>query len=171
MHLNTTIMWNSAFLLCLVLALNGSGVKSDDVQLGRRCPSTWQKFGTQCYKFFKEQKTWAEAEKKCIEFGGHLASIHSSLAHKNLKNFVKNEGGALTQTWIGGHDATQEFIWFWSDGSRFEYNDWHNGEPNNGEGAERCVEMGYGDEQLWNDARCSNNQPFLCQRSARIGFD
>jgi len=38
----------------------------------------------------------------------------------------------------------QEFIWFWSDGSKFEYNDWHTGEPNNDAGRERCAEMGYG---------------------------
>lgn len=38
----------------------------------------------------------------------------------------------------------QAFMWFWSDGSKFEYNDWNTGEPNNDGGYERCVEMGYG---------------------------
>lgn len=38
----------------------------------------------------------------------------------------------------------QEFMWFWSDGSKFEYNEWSTGEPNNYGGDERCVEMGYG---------------------------
>lgn len=38
----------------------------------------------------------------------------------------------------------QGLIWFWSDGSKFDYSDWHTGEPNNGGNNERCVEMGYG---------------------------
>lgn len=30
--------------------------------IGRKCPLGWPKIGSQCFKFFKEQKTWAEAE-------------------------------------------------------------------------------------------------------------
>ncbi|KAI7811197.1 ladderlectin [Triplophysa rosa] len=164
-------MWKSASLLCFVLVLNEvSGVNSEEPIMGRKCPSGWQKFGSQCFKFFKEQKTWAEAEQHCIELGGNLASIHSQLTHNYLKSLVKREAGAMTRTWIGGHDATQDFIWFWSDGSRFVYKDWHTGEPNNAEGAEKCLEMGYGEEQRWNDAPCSTKLFFLCYRASRIEF-
>ncbi|KTF77927.1 hypothetical protein cypCar_00035193 [Cyprinus carpio] len=91
-------MWISAAFLLFALVVNG--VKSQEpFSIGRRCPVGWEKFGTQCFKYFSELKSWAEAE---------------------------------------------NFIWFWSDGSKFEFSDWHSGEPNNSGGNENCVEMGYG---------------------------
>lgn len=40
--------------------------------------------------------------------------------------------------------ALQDDIWFWSDGSKFEYTYWRVSEPNNSGGAEHCVAMGNG---------------------------
>ncbi|XP_051767806.1 ladderlectin [Ctenopharyngodon idella] len=162
-------MWISATFILFALAVNVINVESDSV--GRRCPSDWDKFGTQCFKFFSDPKSWAEAEEHCVALGGNLASIQSSLTHTFLKNFVKKQSKGNTRSWIGAHDAPQAFIWFWSDGSKFEYNDWHTGEPNNGGDAERCVEMGYGDEIRWNDARCETHLPFVCYKMAKIDFN
>ncbi|KAK2908599.1 hypothetical protein Q8A67_004436 [Cirrhinus molitorella] len=164
-------MWISAAFLLFALALNG--VKSDSdgsFSLGRRCPIGWEKFGTQCFKYFSDLKPWAEAEKQCIDLGGNLASIPNKLSNDFLKTFVKKHAKDSTRTWIGAHDATKAFVWFWSDGSKFEYSDWHTGEPNNGGEAERCVEMGYGDEKRWNDAHCDTELSFICYRTARINF-
>ncbi|XP_050977228.1 galactose-specific lectin nattectin [Labeo rohita] len=164
-------MWISAAFLLFALALNG--VKSDEMMsFGRRCPAGWEKFGSQCFKFFSDLKPWADAEKQCIDLGGNLASIHTALTHSFLKSLVKKNAKDLKRTWIGAHDANKAFVWLWSDGSKFEYNDWHTGEPNNGGGYERCVEMGYGGEQLWNDASCDTQLSFICYRTARIsGLD
>jgi len=30
--------------------------------IGRKCPDGWEKFGSQCFKYFSESKSWAEAE-------------------------------------------------------------------------------------------------------------
>lgn len=38
----------------------------------------------------------------------------------------------------------QDFIWLWSDGSKFDFTAWHTDEPNNAGWAEKCVEMNYG---------------------------
>ncbi|XP_067261102.1 ladderlectin [Chanodichthys erythropterus] len=162
-------MWISATFILFALALNGVA-ESRSEPIGRRCPAGWDKFGTQCFKFFSKSKSWADAEKHCVDLGGNLASVHSDLTHTFLKNFVKKQSSRTTRSWIGAHDATKAFVWFWSDGSKFEYSDWHTGEPNNGANAERCVEMGYGDEKLWNDARCESRLPYVCYRVARIEF-
>ncbi|XP_056307509.1 ladderlectin-like [Danio aesculapii] len=159
-------MWISAAFLLFALAVNG--VNSDVPNISRRCPAGWEKFGSQCFKFFNEYKTWAEAEKQCVDLGGNLASIQSEVTHNFLLAYLKRQEKGITRTWIGAHDATQVDIWFWSDGSKFEYSAWHSGEPNNGGNAERCAEMGFGDELRWNDARCETRLNFICYRSARI---
>ncbi|XP_051983299.1 ladderlectin [Xyrauchen texanus] len=165
-------MWISAAVLLFALVLNGiSEVKSNEsLNLGRRCPAGWSKFGSQCFKYFDEWKTWAEAEQQCIDHGGNLVSIHSAASHNFLKTFVQKQADTMTRTWIGGHDATQDYIWFWSDGSKFDYNDWHSGEPNNGGESEKCVEMAYGVELRWNDANCGTRLPSVCHKWARIEF-
>ncbi|XP_048013858.1 ladderlectin-like [Megalobrama amblycephala] len=161
-------MWISAAFILFALA--ESGVMQSDYSIGRKCLVGWEKFGTQCFKFFSEPKSWADAEKHCVELGGNLAAVHIELTNSFLKTFVKKLSNSNTRSWIGAHDAPKAFVWFWSDGSTFDYSDWHSGQPNNGANAERCVEMGYGDEKRWNDAPCENLLPFICYRVARIEF-
>ncbi|XP_016135121.1 ladderlectin-like [Sinocyclocheilus grahami] len=162
-------MWISAAFLLFALVVNG--VKSEESSdIGRKCPKGWEKFGTQCFKYFSDLKPWAEAEKQCVGLGGNLASIHSQLAHNFLKTLVIKHGNDNSRAWIGAHDAIKEDIWFWSDGSAFEYSDWHTGEPSNGGGNERCVEMGYGGEKRWNDAHCDTLLNFICYRTTKIHF-
>ncbi|XP_026129646.1 ladderlectin [Carassius auratus] len=162
-------MWISAAFLLFALVVNG--VKSEEpFSIGRKCPVGWEKFGSQCFKYFADLKQWAEAEKQCIDLGGNLASVSSQLTNSFLKTLVKKNSKGNTRTWIGAHDATKDFVWFWSDGSKFEFSDWHTGEPNNYGGSEKCVEMGYGGENRWNDAPCSTLLSFICYRPARIEF-
>ncbi|KAK7162145.1 hypothetical protein R3I94_004710 [Phoxinus phoxinus] len=163
-------MWISATFLLFALAVNGVTKVSPELITVRKCPEGWEKFGTQCFKYVSDSKSWAEAEEQCVDLGGNLASVHSQITHNFLKTFVKKNSKGSTRTWIGAHDAPQEFIWFWSDGSKFEYNDWHTDEPNNTGGSERCVEMAYGGENRWNDAPCGTLLPFVCYRVARIEF-
>ncbi|XDV14631.1 hypothetical protein PO909_014853 [Leuciscus waleckii] len=167
-------MWISATFLLFALAVNGV-IKvtsaASEPSFGRKCPDNWTKFGKQCFKYFSDSKTWAEAEEDCVDQGGNLVSIHSQITHNFLKKFVADNAKALSRTWIGAHDAPQEYMWFWSDGSKFEYNDWNTGEPNNYGGSERCAEMGYGDEKRWNDAFCGTRLPFICYRVVRLDID
>ncbi|XP_073705555.1 ladderlectin-like [Garra rufa] len=139
-------MWISASFLFFAVIVNGHRFEAHFGQpTGRRCPAGWEKFETCCFKFFSDLKTWAEAEKQCVDLGGNLASVHSQECHDFLKSFVKKCANGTPRIWIGAHDATQNDIWFWSDGSKFEYSNWKTGEPNNLGGAESCVEMINGD--------------------------
>ncbi|KAL1279900.1 hypothetical protein QQF64_014500 [Cirrhinus molitorella] len=159
-------MWVLAAFLLFAVTVNGD---RDEVGFGRpnrqRCPAGWETFERICYKFFDDLKTWAEAEKQCVDLDGNLASVHSQATHNFLKDFVRGHGRRIPRVWIGAYDATQDDIWFWSDGSRFDYNNWQTGEPNNYRGPEQCVEMSSGGGQRWNDAQCSTQLNFVCKKS------
>ncbi|XP_052401359.1 ladderlectin-like [Carassius gibelio] len=152
-------MWIS---VAFILALAVSGVNSNGFRSGRRCPPGWEKFEMQCFKFFSDLKPWAEAEKKCLELGGNLASVHDPHTSGFLKTFLRKCASGMPRTWIGAHDAIKNNVWFWSDGSKFDYSDWLTGEPNEYGGKENCVELAYGAEQRWNDLDCATPLNFIC---------
>ncbi|KAK2901280.1 hypothetical protein Q8A67_009395 [Cirrhinus molitorella] len=107
-------MWVLTAFVLFAVTVNGD---RDEVGFGRpnrqRCPAGWEKFEMLCYKFFffffDDLKTWAEAEKQCVDLDGNLASVHSKATHNFLKTFVRERGRRIPRVWIGAHDATQIF--------------------------------------------------------------
>ena len=109
--------------------------------------------------------TWAEAEAYCKRLTwdsvqGHLASVHSEEEH----NFIFNRGNGKENLWLGGHDTHKEGHYVWSDGTAFSYQNWGNGEPNNGQGQwqEDCISINYNGRK-WNDIPCSEKNKFVCK--------
>ncbi|XP_046894040.1 ladderlectin-like [Hypomesus transpacificus] len=127
-----------------------------------RCPSGWTGYGSRCFLFVDSERTWATAERYCIHFSANLASVHSSEEYHFLQEVVRRESGDFSYVWLGGSDAVENQAWFWSDGSRFEYQNWHRGEPNNVRNREHCMMMNFGGEYRWNDVPCGNHYRFIC---------
>ncbi|XP_041727837.2 ladderlectin-like [Coregonus clupeaformis] len=131
------------------------------------CLSGWTKYRSHCFMFIKTARTWPEAERHCISLGANLASVHSSEEAQFLQGMVFSETGEFHTTWIGGFEAGKEILekgrlWFWSDGSKFDYQNWNQGEPNNSGGREPCIVMNFGGEHGWNDLACGNRLPSVC---------
>uniref|UniRef100_A0A8C9XK48 Galactose-specific lectin nattectin-like n=1 Tax=Sander lucioperca TaxID=283035 RepID=A0A8C9XK48_SANLU len=128
------------------------------------CPPDWTQFGSRCFAFYIQTKTWIDAETFCQTAGGNLASIHSDAEHAFIKAFINQVTGTPRTSWIGGFDAVKEGTWLWSDGSKFNYKSWGVGEPNNG-GVENCLEMNWGGAANWNDRPCTNQASFVCSKN------
>ncbi|CDR18485.1 unnamed protein product, partial [Oncorhynchus mykiss] len=86
---------------------------------------------------------------------------------------IRKSTRKVQRTWIGANDAIKEGLWLWSDGSRFNYQNWGPGQPSNynhgvikdnTNGREHCMEMNYGASRCQNDAPCWFTFPFLCSR-------
>jgi hypothetical protein len=71
---------------------------------GNSCPSGWQLFEGHCYLVVRSYKTWTDAEKDCVNKGGHLASIHSA----DENRFIGNLYSGSNSVWIGGTDVAVE---------------------------------------------------------------
>uniref|UniRef100_A0A8C9ZB70 C-type lectin domain-containing protein n=1 Tax=Sander lucioperca TaxID=283035 RepID=A0A8C9ZB70_SANLU len=107
------------------------------------CPPGWTQFGSRCFSFNFQGKSWVDAEVHfCKAAGGNLASVHSEEEHVFLRTFINQVTGENQTSWIGGFDSVQEGVWMWSDGSTFDYKQWGAGEPSSG-GTDHCLEMNY----------------------------
>ncbi|XP_038165332.1 galactose-specific lectin nattectin-like isoform X1 [Cyprinodon tularosa] len=126
------------------------------------CPPGWTQFGSRCFIFYYQSRTWSDAEKFCISIGGNLASIHSLDENNFISEMVERQTGSSRDTWIGGYDAVSENTWLWSDGSAFEFTHWYTNQPDNS-GSQHCLEINYGGSH-WNDIQCSMGMPFVCAR-------
>ena len=106
------------------------------------------------YKYYKEEKTWIDAQTTCKNEGGNLAIINNYHTRDVVKSFMK-------WGWIGITDQWQEGIWQTPSGENVTFTLWRHGEPNNYLGDEDCaMEMEPGN---WNDVDCNTVGPFVCQ--------
>uniref|UniRef100_A0A3Q3W252 C-type lectin domain-containing protein n=1 Tax=Mola mola TaxID=94237 RepID=A0A3Q3W252_MOLML len=97
------------------------------------CDQGYLLYGDFCYQFVTERvKKWQDAEAHCVKEQAHLASFHS----QEELSFIT----ATSDVWTGLNDLKMPG-YFWSDGMPVTHTNWGNGEPNNHEGREDCVEM------------------------------
>ncbi|XP_034741183.1 galactose-specific lectin nattectin-like isoform X2 [Etheostoma cragini] len=150
----------SVFPLAVLLCLS-SGLLAADAP----CPPGWTQCGSRCFLFNTGPKNWIDGELFCISVGGNLASIHSEVEHSFLRNYIKQVTGSDKSAWIGGHDAVKEGTLLWTDGSKFDFQSFAEGEPNNRGGAENCVVMNFNGNN-WNDGSCENLAAFMCSKDS-----
>ena len=117
---------------------------------------------SKCYKFYNQLKlSWLDARWNCKELGrnGDLASITDDVTAKFIrKNFNFTVGGNLVDTWFGGRAKLAKGYWKWSDDSKWLYQNWESGQPNdNGEVGT------YFSGDTWYDAPLTLNYFSLCQ--------
>ena len=128
------------------------------------------------YEFFgDEKKTWEDASSSCIAGGGALGVFLDDSANAAVWDEAASRG--FSQFWIGGRrddgdNTDAAFDWAGStiafghgmaDGDGDGKSDaWMHKEPNNFLRRESCVRQGRNGQMGWNDARCSDRNPFVC---------
>ncbi|KAG9356087.1 hypothetical protein JZ751_000931, partial [Albula glossodonta] len=129
------------------------------------CPSGWFSHNKRCFQFVSYKTQWVNAERKCQNMGGNLASIHSEAEHLFLKRLFRKFSRRSDPFWLGLSDCYKEGWWFWSDGSKVEYTRWNRNEPNNHGGREHCLHTNFGPKRMWNDINCNDAYSFICARA------
>ncbi|KAM3832800.1 snaclec A13 [Vipera latastei] len=138
-------------LLVVFLSLSGTGADQD-------CLPGWSFYEGHCYKVFKEQKTWEDAENFCQKQsnGKHLATIEW-LGKANFVAELVTLTKPETHVWIGlrVEDQRQQCSSHWTDGSAVSY---ENVVYNT-----RCFglnkDTGY---RTWVALRCELDYNFIC---------
>jgi len=127
-------------------------------------------YNQQKYKLFDLSMTWNEAKEYCEHINGHLVTITSQEEQNYLQFLIGN--GNKGQYWIGGYKQDDE--WAWITDEKWNYSNWANGEPNNEENDECCIEiinkpfstLTFGE---WNDLNPSGDPGTTCDID-NIGF-
>jgi hypothetical protein len=97
--------------------------------------------------------SWTASEAEAEDLGGTLAIVRNADEQKWIYTKFGSNGNAKRSLWIGLHRKTPGGPFFWVDGSPVNYTNWWEGEPNNADGVETCVEM-FGEiaaPGTWND--------------------
>lgn len=97
-------------------------------------PADAKPFGKHFYKVFKERISWHDARKKCEAMGGHLVCIET----KEEQKFIA-ELAADKYYYLGATDEKKEDEWKWINGSKWEFTQWMDGQPNNWSGKEHYL--------------------------------
>ncbi|XP_017289111.1 ladderlectin-like isoform X1 [Kryptolebias marmoratus] len=128
------------------------------------CPSGWTKYGARCFRYISASYTWAQAENYCVRYqSGNLPSVHSAAEYSWLQSYVRSKTCGNPTIWLGGSDAEQERMWFWSDGSRLSYNSWCSGTPR-ASTSYNCIIMNASSRRCWYDYPCGNRYAFVCAK-------
>ncbi|XP_055358865.1 galactose-specific lectin nattectin-like [Betta splendens] len=94
----------------------------------RSCPRSWSEIYGRCFRYFSSCMTWAAAEKHCQFIGENLTSVHNFNQHQGIEDLIWTINLHYSKVWIGGTDAQHDGVWFWSDGSTFQYTKWCHGQ-------------------------------------------
>ncbi|XP_016522013.1 galactose-specific lectin nattectin-like [Poecilia formosa] len=136
------------------------------VKRATSCPSGWTLYRSRCFRYFSYSYTWAQAENYCRAQGGNLATAPTNSEYDWLRSFIYSQANTYRLSWIGGSDSQQDRIWFWSDGSRFQFNDWCNSGPPSS-GTYNCLAVNYPISSCYcGIARpCNYRYPFVCAKN------
>uniref|UniRef100_A0A673L0Q7 Si:ch73-343l4.8 n=1 Tax=Sinocyclocheilus rhinocerous TaxID=307959 RepID=A0A673L0Q7_9TELE len=115
------------------------------------------KKGPVCFFKSTELKSWSDSRQYCRDRGADLVIINTE--EKQVSLFSE-------RVWIGLSDTENEGIMKWVDNSRLKQGFWHNGEPNNQDGNEDCIELMPSNPVLnnWNDLPCSQEKKGFCEK-------
>ncbi|XP_045900371.1 galactose-specific lectin nattectin-like [Micropterus dolomieu] len=153
-------------LLCLTSGLwIGANAQSLKGPGSGTCPSGWTTSGRRCFLFQLSEKDWADAEYFCTSLGGNLASLQTPDDYAFIRDLILRATNSQKASWVGGYDEVKNGVWLWSDGSKFVFNNWGKGEPNNSGGGEGCMEMNFRGQDYVNDEKCNQRRSFVCARN------
>ncbi|XP_066487086.1 C-type lectin BpLec-like [Tiliqua scincoides] len=150
----------SSALLGILICSSFLGAKAS------ACDRDWMQNQGNCYAFFEEKVTWAEAETECQSYGrgAHLASILTEAETYLVFRYIANYPNVQSHVWIGLRDFRKNLKWKWADGSALNYKAWAVSQPDNYQQSEYCGQLTLGSGfKEWNDAPCMELNAYICK--------
>ena len=161
----------------IIAMVSGNGYKGTCDRTYKPVTPVIQQQHASRYEVIKADITWEDANRICIEKGGHLATIASKAEEDQIIAVAEQSG--VERLWIGGYttnDANNKAVGHWVMGEPFEYQNWYNaGEPSrfDSDNAEEFYLMLWkiDNRWSWNDQRNDLiNSPFRTTYEGKMGY-
>ncbi len=114
------------------------------------------------YQLCTAPRAWADAAADCVSSGYHLADLDDETENSAVWAAAEAEDSTSTW-WMGLNDQADEGRFEWSGGSDSSFTSWRRGEPNDFGGNEDCGAWVDDSAGLWNDKRCTDAFPYVCE--------
>ncbi|KAK7877283.1 hypothetical protein WMY93_031998 [Mugilogobius chulae] len=108
--------------------------------------------------------TSVSTTKSCHSVGGNIPSVRNEGENRFISDLIEQNMGSNPYAWLGASDAVQETNWLWSDGTVFDYVNWHRGQPDNINSREHCLATNYGAKTNWADFQCETGLVYVCAK-------
>lgn len=161
-NINVIIQKNNYILKQIELNPDNYTDGSVDIKL-TKIPEEATLYNGHYYKIFYGSYPWEKAKEKCEQAGGYLAAITSA----DEQQFINSLNKYNDRLWIGGTRG-DKYLWTWTSGEPWMYENWAPGEPNNSENVisnENCVAI-WNSKGQWNDLNNNNTYEqsgYICE--------
>lgn len=125
-------------------------------------PFTAQSWNEHFYQVYEIPMDWNEAKIYCENMGGHLLTING----QDEQNFINSLNFERTDYWIGGTDEDCEGRWKWITDEAWQYENWHDNQPDNDKDIENYLVLVTSWNNEWNDAPlegANDDRGFICE--------
>ncbi|XP_067156541.1 regenerating islet-derived protein 4 [Apteryx mantelli] len=126
------------------------------------CPPGWSYYKLSCFKYFRQLRSWDEAEAQCQAShpGAHLAWVEEPREAATLGKAISYH--QRTQpVWIGLRSPRQGQAWSWANGADYSK---ASGLPGSGAHGGACAVLPHlGGFTRWSGADCAQRHHFLCK--------
>lgn len=78
------------------------------------------------YQVIREDLTWEQASERCVELGGHLATVKNDEEFEEIKTLAEMSGARYF--WLGGYRGVND-EWYYVTGEKMTYAEWDTNEP------------------------------------------
>ena len=131
---------------------SGRDIVTSENRLTGSVPSDAVSYNGHYYMLYNDSASYNAAQQKCIERGGHLATLSSAEEDSFVFNYIK--GKNVSSAYFGLSDEKKEGTWEWVTGEPVNYTNWASGEPNSESSAEDYAMYYYKfSTGKWNDGR------------------
>ncbi|KAM6327315.1 regenerating islet-derived protein 4 [Podargus strigoides] len=126
------------------------------------CPKGWSYYKLSCFRYFRELRSWDEAERECQAShpDAHLAWVEEPQEAATFQRVVSYYQ-RVQSVWLGLRFGHERQAWQWASGDKYSAS---SGLAGNGARGGTCGMLTYLSAfTLWSSADCSQQHHYLCK--------